>query len=638
MKLVRVRIKNFRSVVDAAFEVDPSFLVLVGINESGKSSVLKALSFLDPSTKHVEADARLPGVNEPPVQDSYVQFDLRPTQAEIAADCERAKKIVQIDDAEPLFFLRQQPITLAQAIELNGRRQHSVDVKTGLRTTRRAELPPDLVPSPDILTLMRDNAGEPLLQNAPVQGNALVSARRIGESTAKYFQRASAEEIWAACESATPADLLPRLPQIIFWRHSDDFVLPSSVDIQRFIDHPNEYPALLHVIQLGGFESPAAALGGVPSGTQRMRNILAGISAKCTNHIRKCWPEFEKLKITLYDSGANLVCSVADAENLFEMTHRSDGFKRFATFLLMISARVSMKNLLDAVFLQDEPDLGLHPSAIRCLRQELIRISETNTVICSTHSIFMVDPEELRRHLIVKRVSERTTVEVASPDNIQDEEVVYQAMGFSAFESLPRNNIIFEGFSDRLMFRAAVRSSAFTEDERRDLRRIGVSNGRGASDTPRFYTLMEFARRRWLVISDGDPKARSEQSRFLERANEYGSWKRYDEILGVERGLTCEDLLAEEYYMHHARILLHEHGVDHSGLALAAGEPRLEQTRKFIEAARAKNAACDVKAVMKELKERLSRHVGPEVLSADYYAVARTVLDWSRVRQDSMTE
>lgn len=48
MRLNHVDISNFRSIKSIVINFDPKCRVLVGINESGKSNILEALSLLDP--------------------------------------------------------------------------------------------------------------------------------------------------------------------------------------------------------------------------------------------------------------------------------------------------------------------------------------------------------------------------------------------------------------------------------------------------------------------------------------------------------------------------------------------------------------------------------------------------------------
>ena len=74
MKLDYVHIKNFRSIEDIRISLSPMCRVLVGINESGKSNILKALSFLGDYAPSVKDDLREALPDEDPVTEAYVRF------------------------------------------------------------------------------------------------------------------------------------------------------------------------------------------------------------------------------------------------------------------------------------------------------------------------------------------------------------------------------------------------------------------------------------------------------------------------------------------------------------------------------------------------------------------------------------
>lgn len=174
--------------------------------------------------------------------------------------------------------------------------------------------------------------------------------------------------------------------------------------------------------------------------------------------MKSVWKEDKGITIELAPDGPNIDASVRDEYNLYDFARRSDGFKRFITFLLMVSARARTEALVDTLYLHDEPDISLHPSGARYLRDKLIKIAAANYVVYSTHSIFMVDRELLRRHLIVEKTSEVTEVREVDDSNITEEEVIYNAPGYSVFENLKKNNVIFEGWRDKRLCMTALKS------------------------------------------------------------------------------------------------------------------------------------------------------------------------------------
>lgn len=71
----------------------------------------------------------------------------------------------------------------------------------------------------------------------------------------------------------------------------------------------------------------------------------------------------------------------------------------------------------------------------------------------STHSQYMIDSENLDRHIIVEKKDDITTLhkENSNAPFINDE-LLRRAIGSSIFECLKPKNIIFEGFLDKTLF------------------------------------------------------------------------------------------------------------------------------------------------------------------------------------------
>lgn len=115
--------------------------------------------------------------------------------------------------------------------------------------------------------------------------------------------------------------------------------------------------------------------------TNGIANLLRRLSEKSTEHLRKVWPEYKKLSIQLIQNGQVIDAGILDEFNTYSLDRRSDGFKRFITFLLLISAKAKSEILQNTLIIIDEPDLGLHPSGVQFLREELKKISENNFIV-----------------------------------------------------------------------------------------------------------------------------------------------------------------------------------------------------------------------------------------------------------------
>jgi AAA15 family ATPase/GTPase len=78
MFLKEIRITNFRSLQNQtlSFTDTNRCRILVGVNESGKSNVLRALSMLSPDVQPLKEDVREPSPQEGAIKESCVRFVL----------------------------------------------------------------------------------------------------------------------------------------------------------------------------------------------------------------------------------------------------------------------------------------------------------------------------------------------------------------------------------------------------------------------------------------------------------------------------------------------------------------------------------------------------------------------------------
>jgi hypothetical protein len=153
----------------------------------------------------------------------------------------------------------------------------------------------------------------------------------------------------------------------------------------------------------------------------------------------------------------------------------------------------------------------------------------------------MVDPENVGRHLLVKRTNEETSIERAKPGNIRDEEVLYQAIGHTIFADLRETNLLLEGYRDRRLLEVALEAPQSSEHAPA-LVRVGRCHTRGVKNVSGVASMLDLLGRSYLIVSDGDAPA-------LERKRDYiGSapWLVYPELVGDQNTVTAEDFVTLE--------------------------------------------------------------------------------------------
>ncbi len=78
----------------------------------------------------------------------------------------------------------------------------------------------------------------------------------------------------------------------------------------------------------------------------------------------------------------------------FDITNRSKGFQWFFNFIVKLKFNPKYKeHPNDAIYLLDEPGSYLHSSAQEELLKKLVEISHDNTILFCTHSQYLLDPE-----------------------------------------------------------------------------------------------------------------------------------------------------------------------------------------------------------------------------------------------------
>lgn len=555
MNLIRVDINNFRSIANIELKFSPKCRILVGINESGKSNIIKALSTLSGEDNLQASDVRQPLPDEPIISEAFVRFVFEFAKDEIELICDEINsKILTSNVQLPIIKNNNgDKFTLKQFIQKEKRQKL---FKSDLLSKKKNILSwkinsYNVLPGWKKVSPQCPDAYEVTIEDGrkiQLKKNVLVHENYFTTISKEYLADITFDEINSMIDKFTEQAFNDLKPETICWDYSEKNLLPAQIDINQFITNPNICLPLKQMFELAGITDIKKTIEDAKTtSTFGIRNCLNRVADLTTQHFRNVWKEYKTITFQLSMNGNFIDAAIKDEFNHFEFTKRSDGFKRFVTFLLLVSARVKTNQLSDALLLIDEPDICLHPSGARYLRDELIKISHNNYVVYSTHSIFMIDKEQIERHLIVKKTDEKTAVIAADSSNVVDEEVIYNALGYSIFESLNKKNILFEGWKDKKLCEEALKKlpkeykhlkSSFED--------VGLCHAKGVKDIQNITPLLELANRACLILSDDDKPAKEKQKEF-NKTKGYGVWLRYSELDGSIDAVTGEDFVKSDF-------------------------------------------------------------------------------------------
>ncbi|MDR1089517.1 MAG: ATP-binding protein [Prevotella sp.] len=218
---------------------------------------------------------------------------------------------------------------------------------------------------------------------------------------------------------------------------------------------------------LGKTQSPAAnnptALKAYKDALDTRSYQLNAASVRLTNEIKTIWmpnpdrPEADKLKVTA--DGQYLKVVVEDDLGVdIELDQRSEGFQWLVSFFVVFFAEATDKHK-NAILLLDEPGMSLHGLKQRDFRDTISRLAEKNQTIYTTHSPFLVGPDELDIVRVVEMKSRKEGTKVHLTLSSSDPAgllPLQEALGYDLAQSLfaQQRNLVMEGITDYWYFEA----------------------------------------------------------------------------------------------------------------------------------------------------------------------------------------
>ncbi|GJQ41211.1 MAG: hypothetical protein JETCAE03_07090 [Ignavibacteriaceae bacterium] len=184
---------------------------------------------------------------------------------------------------------------------------------------------------------------------------------------------------------------------------------------------------------------------------------LNAASVKLSQEIKNVWmpnpkrQEADNLRIVA--DGQYLKVVVEDDLGVeIELDQRSEGFQWLVSFYVVFFTEAMGKHK-NAILLLDEPGLSLHGLKQRDFRITISKLAEKNQTIYTTHSPFLVGPDELDLVRVMELKSRKegtkvhTTISSTDPAGLLP---LQEALGYDLAQSLfsQQRNLVLEGLTD----------------------------------------------------------------------------------------------------------------------------------------------------------------------------------------------
>ncbi len=417
------RIQMYKCVTDSQWVDVSPLTVLVGKNEAGKTSLLRALHKLNPfKPEPYSMDREWPRGRRQERDERQVvctaRFELADGEIqELAAITDQTMTVKTIDVTRN--YAGQLEVLFPTEVFPN--KLHPTDIDTICTALPN----PQEVVAMDFLKKAQEYLSEVTrlahegrftelaeLHNRHIpalQGLYTTGAQRQNEEN---FVSRYGDKLREISKKLAEAPTIQRkaheyvighLPTFIYMSDYRSFTGTAQLDqVKQRKDRgglTEEDKTLLTIMELSGLNLDAEVQkGNLPDREQRQYD-LDDASETLTNSISDRWKQ-RRYEVQLRADGQLFYTFVKnqDDPSLIRLEERSKGFQWFFSFdlMFMYESRGTFKN---CVILLDEPGLHLHPDAQRDLLKRLEAYAEGNVLIYTSHLPFMIDlqaPERIR--------------------------------------------------------------------------------------------------------------------------------------------------------------------------------------------------------------------------------------------------
>lgn len=441
MKVVRFRIKNYKSIEDSGWcYLDDRITILAGKNEAGKTAILEALEDFN-INKNIREEAK-PIWSEKVVPEIEIEIELNENERkeieETLGHKLNGSKIWIIKKFPNIYTVKN--LGEIETDKLKKETENLINLLS--KKLQNFPIKVDSLTNPQVLF---DNLNRYQLQ--PISNLYPEEVEKLKQDLARLKQLAQ------CLVNLHPTRFLEIVkkyfPNFILFKTFDD-ILPDSIPIAQA---PNT-PIISDLGKVTGFNFSNIQPHIEPA--KRIKE-MEKINVEFREEYKEFWSQ-DNAFLYVYADSTNIHFFFKQGEVYFKPKMRSKGKQWHFAFYVRVAARsVEEKS---NVILIDEPGLFLHAKAQKEILKKLEEISSNCQIIYTTHSPYLIPSNELYRvRLVVKKKEDRGTVieKITAKADKETLSPILTAIGEDLSVGIRvdrKNSIVVEGYSDYLWLMA----------------------------------------------------------------------------------------------------------------------------------------------------------------------------------------
>ncbi|MES2381287.1 MAG: AAA family ATPase [Bacteroidota bacterium] len=519
MKFTEFKIKNFKGIENVTVNLDKSpdanIYTLVGLNESGKTTILEAINFFNPNDKGL-SPLELPGAI---IKDYNILIPISKRdnfngvislEVTIKLDANDLKKINEYVKANTPF--RQVKTTTSikyyRDYIFKDSKFHKLDAMwTGFQGLLKTQ---------------------PKTKYIDIHG--------------KQYTKEN-EGLYLLCQRLIPSILY--FPNFLFDFPSKIYLEAKGVATSKEIFYTELIQDILYSLEN---ESNIKThlinriKSGDPNDKRNLHSLLQKMSRKVTDVVFEAWNrifkrEIKDTRITINyniddEKLPYLEFEIEAQDGIYQINERSLGFKWFFIFLLFTQFRPFRKNTpQNIIYLFDEPASNLHSSAQKQLLKSFENLTKNSKIIYTTHSHHLINPNWLESTYVVKndglKIEDTETYNIKKtnisiepyrefvinhPHNAAYFQPILDVLDYSPsnLESLP-NCVFMEGKNDFYTL------EYFQEVILKKTTRVNIAPSTGSGNLDTLISLYIAWGKEFIVLLDSDKEGVNQKNRYIEK-------------------------------------------------------------------------------------------------------------------------